>query len=72
MPVFRAVSSAVEHLAYTEGVGGSKPSPPTFFFGSLATIRARFGGDAIGTIARMAIVLPMTIATFKEQAAMVV
>src|SRR5690349_9977371 len=25
----RAVSSAVEHLVYTERVGGSKPSPPT-------------------------------------------
>src|SRR4051812_25139061 len=25
-----AVSSAVEHLVYTEGVGGSKPSPPSF------------------------------------------
>src|SRR5215470_265239 len=24
----RAVSSAVEHLVYTERVGGSKPSPP--------------------------------------------
>ena len=24
----RAVSSAVEHLVYTEEVGGSKPSPP--------------------------------------------
>src|SRR6202000_552070 len=24
-----AVSSAVEHLVYTERVGGSKPSPPT-------------------------------------------
>lgn len=26
---FWAVSSAVEHLVYTERVGGSKPSPPT-------------------------------------------
>src|SRR5690348_15360892 len=26
----RAVSSAVEHLVYTEEVGGSKPSPPMF------------------------------------------
>ena len=25
----RAVSSAVEHLVYTERVGGSKPSPPS-------------------------------------------
>ena len=25
----RAVSSAVEHLVYTERVGGSNPSPPT-------------------------------------------
>src|SRR5437588_7621210 len=28
----RAVSSVVEHLVYTEGVGGSKPSPPIFDF----------------------------------------
>src|SRR5947209_6459663 len=28
----RAVSSAVEHLVYTEGVGGSKPSPPISIF----------------------------------------
>jgi putative endonuclease len=28
-PAGRAVSSAVEHLVYTERVGGSKPSPPT-------------------------------------------
>ena len=27
----RAVSSVVEHLVYTERVGGSKPSPPSFF-----------------------------------------
>ena len=27
----RAVSSVVEHLVYTERVGGSKPSPPIFF-----------------------------------------
>ena len=26
----RAVSSVVEHLVYTERVGGSKPSPPIF------------------------------------------
>ena len=26
-----AVSSVVEHLVYTEGVGGSKPSPPSLF-----------------------------------------
>ena len=26
----RAVSSVVEHLVYTERVGGSKPSPPNF------------------------------------------
>jgi hypothetical protein len=25
-----AVSSVVEHLVYTERVGGSKPSPPNF------------------------------------------
>jgi hypothetical protein len=28
----RAVSSVVEHLVYTERVGGSKPSPPTLHF----------------------------------------
>ena len=28
-PDVRAISSAVEHLAYTEGVGGSNPSSPT-------------------------------------------
>ncbi len=28
----RAVSSVVEHLVYTERVGGSKPSPPIFDF----------------------------------------
>src|SRR5207237_3055745 len=28
----RAVSSAVEHLVYTERVGGSKPSPPRLIF----------------------------------------
>jgi hypothetical protein len=27
----RAVSSVVEHLVYTERVGGSKPSPPSSF-----------------------------------------
>src|SRR6266404_3118480 len=27
----RAVSSVVEHLVYTERVGGSKPSPPILF-----------------------------------------
>ena len=27
---FRAVSSVVERLVYTERVGGSKPSPPRF------------------------------------------
>jgi hypothetical protein len=27
---FRAVSSVVERLVYTERVGGSKPSPPIF------------------------------------------
>jgi len=36
----RAVSSVVEHLVYTERVGGSKPSPPTFLFRS---IRLRSG-----------------------------
>jgi hypothetical protein len=28
-PSARAVSSVVEHLVYTERVGGSKPSPPS-------------------------------------------
>jgi hypothetical protein len=27
----RAVSSMVEHFVYTEGAGGSSPSPPTTF-----------------------------------------
>jgi len=27
---YRVVSSVVERLVYTEDVGGSKPSPPTF------------------------------------------
>jgi hypothetical protein len=36
-PIFQliclwAVSSAVEHLVYTEGAGGSIPSPPTIAF----------------------------------------
>jgi hypothetical protein len=28
--LWRAVSSAVEHLAYTEGAAGSNPAPPNF------------------------------------------
>ena len=27
---YRVVSSAVERFVYTEDVGGSKPSPPTY------------------------------------------
>ena len=45
----KAVSSAVEHLVYTEMVGGSNPSPPTslspdqklFAFPSLTPDRGR-------------------------------
>src|SRR4030081_477204 len=49
----RAVSSVVEHLVYTEGVGGSKPSPPSPFlildFGLAIYLTTR-AGDVAGKI----------------------
>ena len=33
--IFRAISSAGEHLVYTERVGGSNPSSPTTFLPSM-------------------------------------
>jgi hypothetical protein len=46
----RAVSSVVEHLVYTERVGGSKPSPPISAV-SLRPIRAYapVGGQRFAT-----------------------
>lgn len=40
---FRALSSAVEHLVYTEGVGGSKPSARTFLFGLIVGLACLTG-----------------------------
>lgn len=34
----RVISSAVEHLVYTEAVGGSNPSSPTIFIFLLALV----------------------------------
>src|SRR5437899_11368357 len=47
----RAVSSVVEHLVYTERVGGSKPSPPTLHFRfSTAACRLVSRSSAAGKI----------------------
>src|SRR4029077_4618822 len=43
----RAVSSVVEHLVYTERVGGSKPSPPIFSIVNRRIVqRSEFGSSA--------------------------
>ena len=39
-----AVSSAVEHLVYTERVGGSSPSPPTIFLNTAYPYGSGSGG----------------------------
>src|SRR5207248_2429280 len=49
----RAVSSVVEHLVYTERVGGSKPSPPSFLKAKWIVIGDHFSHkSALGEIRR--------------------
>ena len=48
--IYRVISSAVEHLVYTEAVGGSIPSSPTILILLSLTLLSACGkkGDLVG------------------------